>query len=202
MTRPPAPQRPYTGPPDKFTPGENKPIDRIVVHSTVSDCKPGGARAISRYFRSERAGGSAHYVVDPAEAVQSAWDSVICWHAPPNRHSIGVEMCDRPGPVPGQSVSAARRAALRRSWRWRRTEQRQMLRRTARLVAELCAHYDVPPWFRTAKQLRNGARGVTTHLEVSQAWGQSTHWDPGWWPRWWFMRMVRAEHKRIMGPHR
>jgi hypothetical protein len=201
MTRPPAPQRPYTGPPDKSSRGDNQPIDRIVVHSTVSDCKPGGARAISRYFRSEQAGGSAHYVVDPAEAVQSAWDSVICWHAPPNRHSIGVEMCDRPGPVPDQSVSAARRAALRRSWRWVRPEQQAMLRRTARLVAELCAHYDVPPWFRNARALRRGARGVTTHAEVSKAFGQSTHWDPGWWPRWRFMRMVRAEHKRIMAPH-
>jgi hypothetical protein len=200
MTRPPAPRRPYTGPPSKSSSGDNKPIDRIVVHSTVSDCKPGGARDISRYFRSPQAGGSAHYVVDPSEAVQSAWDSVICWHAPPNRHSIGVEMTDRPGPVP--TGSRARLATLRRSWRWARPEQRAMLERTALLVAELCAHYGVPPWFRSPRALRNGARGVTTHANVSKAWGQSTHWDPGWWPRWWFMRRVRAHHKRIMAPHR
>jgi hypothetical protein len=201
MTKPPAPSRPYTGPPDKRSAGSNKPIDRIVVHSTVSPCKPGGARDISRYFRSEQAAGSAHYVVDPAEAVQSAWDSVICWHAPPNRHSIGVEMCDMPGPVPGDSVSAARRKALRRVWRWRRPEQRDMLARTARLVAELCAAYDVPPRFVTATMLRKGMRGVTTHAEVSKAWKQSTHWDPGWWPRFAFMRRVRREHKAIMAPH-
>lgn len=196
--RPPAPDRPYTGPPSKSTPGDNKPIDRIVVHSTVSPCEPGGARNISRYFRSAQAGGSAHYVVDPQEAVQSAWDSVICWHAPPNRHSIGVEMCDIPGPIPGDNVSTARRKAMRRVWRWRRDNQLAMLRRTARLVAELCAAYGVPPRFLDAAALRKGQRGVTTHAQVSKAWRQSTHWDPGWWPRYRFMRWVRADHKRIM----
>ena len=198
MPRPPAPDRPYTGPPSKSTTGDNKPIDRIVVHSTVSPCEPGGARNISRYFRSPQAGGSAHYVVDPQEAVQSAWDSVICWHAPPNRHSIGVEMCDIPGPVPGDNVSTARRKAMRRVWRWRRDNQLAMLRRTARLVAELCAAYGVPPRFLDAAALRKGQRGVTTHAQVSKAWRQSTHWDPGWWPRYRFMRWVRADHKRIM----
>lgn len=201
MTRPPAPQRPYTGPPSKSSPGDNKPIHRVVIHSTVSPCEPGGARKISAYFRSDRAGGSAHYVVDPGEAVQSAWDSVICWHAPPNRGSIGVEMCDIPGPIPSGGLFGNLARRLRRSWRWARKPQRQMLRRTARLTAELCAHYDIPPRFRGVAGLRAGKRGVTTHANVSRAFGQSTHWDPGFWPQAMFMRWVRADYARIMRAH-
>jgi hypothetical protein len=173
-------------------------VTRIVIHGTVSPCRDGQARATAAYFQTVKRSASAHYVVDPGEAVQSAWDSVICWHAPPNRHSIGVEMCDIPGPVPGDRVSAARRKALRRVWRWRNDNQVAMLRRTARLVAELCAAYGVPPVFVDAAALRKGRRGITTHAQVSKAFRQSTHWDPGWWPRRRFMRWVRADHRAIL----
>lgn len=195
--RHPAPSPPYLGPAAKTSAGSNKPIHRIVVHSTVSPCEPGGARNIARYFRSSSAGGSAHYVVDPAEVVQVVYDSVIAWHAPPNPRSLGVEMCDMPGPVPNDRPGTARWKALRRAWRWRKENERRMLRRTAHLVAELCLAYDVPPRYVGSRQLRAGKRGVTTHHEVSQAWGQSTHWDPGWWPRRRFMRMVRQHHRAL-----
>ena len=187
--KPPSP--PYLGPPDKWSKGDNKPIRRVVIHSTVSPCEPGGARNIAAYFRSDAAGGSAHYVTDPGEVVQSAWDSLICWHAPPNAGSLGVEMCDIPGPVPNEKRGTARWKSLRRSWRWAKPNQRAMLKRTARLTAHLCLAYDVPTRFVGARGLRAGRRGVTTHASVSRAWGQSTHWDPGWWPRAWFMRLVR-----------
>lgn len=197
MSHFPAPAPPYLGPPFRSSGNDNKPIRRVVIHSTVSPCEPGGARRIAAYFRSSRAGGSAHYVVDPGEVVQAAWDSVVCWHAPPNAGSLGIEMCDIPGPVPDARPRSALWLKLRRSWRWVRPNQRRMLRRTARLTAELCLAYDVPMRFLTPARLRAGERGVTTHANVSAAWRQSTHWDPGWWPRWRFMRMVRAEGRAI-----
>lgn len=189
IVRPPAPR--YLGPPAHYSAGVNKPITRLVIHSTVSPCEPGGARQIAAYFRSESAGGSAHYVIDPEEAVQAAWDSVICWHAPPNQGSLGFEMCDIPGPVPGDKPGTARWRALRRVWRWRKAEQRAMLRRTAQLVAQAALAYDVPLRFLTVRQLRAGGHGITTHANVSKAFGQSAHWDPGWWPRRRFMWLVR-----------
>lgn len=187
--KPPAP--PYLGPPAHSSAGDNKPIRRIVIHSTVSPCEPGGARNIAAYFRRQDAGGSAHYVVDPAETVQSAWDSVIAWHAPPNSNSIGVEMCEVPGPLPGDSPGSARWKALKKSWRWVRPNQRAMLDRTARLTAQLALAYDVPLVFLSPDALRSGRRGITTHANVSAAWRQSTHWDPGFWPRRRFMGMVK-----------
>lgn len=193
-----APPNPdYVGPPDKFSEGDNKPITRVVIHSTVSRCEPGGARAIGAYFRSENAGGSAHYIIDPSEVVQSAWDSVIAWHAPPNPRSLGNEMCDIPGPVPGDKPGSAKWKAAKRSWRWVRPNQRKMLRRTARLTARQCLAYGIPIQFLKPADLRAGMRGITTHANVSAAWGQSTHWDPGFWPRRWFMRLVRKYAKQI-----
>lgn len=177
-TRYPAPSPRYAGPPAHSSGTDNKPIHRIVIHSAVCPCAPGWARKIAAYFRTDAAGGSAHYVVDPTEVVQAAYDSVVCWHAPPNRHSLGVEMCDQPSRLPG---------------RWVRANQKAMLRRTARLVAELCLAYDVPPVYVGRRALKAGKHGVTTHAAVSAAFKLSTHWDPGSWPRRSFMRMVQAE---------
>jgi hypothetical protein len=191
--KPPSPD--YYGPPARQSGNGNKPIHRVVIHSTVSPCEPGGARNIAAYFRSNTAGGSAHYVVDPTETVQAAYDSVVCWHAPPNSNSIGIEMCDIPGPVP--NGPPARLQQLRRSWRWVKPNQQAMLRRTARLTARLCLAYDVPVRYVGPRALRAGKHGITTHAAVSQAWHQSTHWDPGFWPRAEFMLLVRAHARRL-----
>lgn len=193
----PAPNPRYIGPPDKKSDGSNKPIKRVVIHSTVSPCEPGGAENIAQYFKGPSAGGSAHYVVDPKVVIQSAYDSVIAWHAPPNQYSLGIEMCDIPGPVPNAKRGTAAYKAAKRSWRWTRPNQREMLRRTARLTAQLCLAYDIPIQWLTPYKLRLGTRGITSHNNVSTAFKQSTHWDPGFWPRRWFMRMVREEAKKI-----
>lgn len=197
--KPPSPR--YVGPPAHSTYGQNKPIQRIVIHSTVSECRPGMAESIAEYFKSDRAGGSAHYVVDPTETIQAAYDSVICWHAPPNQHSIGIEMCDNPGVVPSAAPGSKLWDKLRSAWRWNNKYQKQMLKRTAKLTAQLCLAYDVPIQFLSPTKLKNGASGITTHNNVSEAWGQSTHWDPGWWPRRKFIRMVQDEAGRIRRNH-
>lgn len=197
MSRFPAPAPPYLGPPAHSSDGENKPVNRIVIHSTVSACKAGGARQIAAYFKSSSAGGSAHYVVDPGEVVQVAYDSVICWHAPPNQHSLGIEMCDTPGPVPDDKPATAAYKAARRRWRWRLPQQQQLLERTAQLTAELALAYRVPIRYVGPVRLRLGWRGITTHAAVSLAWRQSTHWDPGFWPRREFMRRVRRHAAQL-----
>lgn len=181
MTKAPSPI--YLGPAAHTSGPGNKPIKRIVIHSTVSPCEPGGARKIAAYFKTEASGGSAHYVVDPNEVVQCVYDDVIAWHAPPNEHSLGVEMCDTPS-----STSSAR---------WLLPNQIKLLNRTARLVARLCVTYDVPPVFLSPLSVKTGHHGITTHNNVSEAFGQSTHWDPGKWPKNAFMVLVNQNYKRI-----
>lgn len=181
---PPAPV--YLGPPFRKSAGSNKPVNRIVLHGTVSPTERGGARAIAAFFRSDRAGGSAHYVVDPGEVVQVTWDSVIAWHAPPNTRSIGVEMCDWVGAPPARSTPLPLS-------RWRDRPHTEMLERTARLVAQLCLANDIPVRILGPAGLRASRRGICEHSDVSQAWQQSTHWDLGYFPRRRFMRMVRHQ---------
>lgn len=192
---PPAPE--YVGPPFRYSDGNNKPIHRVVIHSTVSPCVEGGAQDIGAYFRSSKAGGSAHYVVDPGEVVQSAFDSVIAWHAPPNLNSLGIEMCDIPGPVPNDRPGTAAFKAAKRAWRWGNPNQLRMLNKTARVTARLCLSYGVPILFLDADTVRAGRRGITTHANVSKAFRQSVHWDPGFWPRRMFMALVRHHARRM-----
>jgi hypothetical protein len=197
----PAPDPEYLGPAAHTSYGHNKPIGRIVIHATVSPCIPGGAAAIAAYFRSPRAGGSAHYVVDPADVVQVVFDDTIAWHAPPNQHSLGIEMCDFPSSTaldhwetdPENAQHGTRKSPLR----WLEKNHRQMLRRTAHLTAQLCLAYGVPVKFLSAEQLRAGEHGITTHANVTKAFAESTHWDPGVWPKRAFMREVRRQVAKL-----
>lgn len=175
----PAPEPTYVGPVRHTGGKNNKPIKRIVIHGTTGAgaCTPGYARKIADYFKRTSRPASCHYIVDPAETLQAVYDSVVAYHAPPNTGSLGIEMCD--------SVEGPRE-------RWSDKNHRAVLDRTARLTAQLCLAYDVPVKFVGAASLKAGERGITTHLQVGKAWGQTSHWDPGAWPRHRFMTLVRA----------
>jgi len=145
------------------TSGPNGAITRVVLHATVSPCINGGARNVASYFQRADAGGLAHYVVDPNEVVRCADERVSTWHAPPNAGSIGVEMTDP------QTGSASR---------WQDVAHVQMLRRTAALLADICDRHSLPLVYVDAAGLKAGRRGITTHHQVSLAFGQSSHTDP------------------------
>ncbi len=190
--RPPSPV--YLGPAAHDSGPGNKPIQRIVMHCTVSPCVEGQARRTAAWFRDPDSRGSAHYVVDPGEVVQVVFDSVIAWHAPPNDGSIGVELCDALVSPEWDRAHAAR---------WRDENHTRMLRRASRLVARLALAYDVPIVRRSADDLRAGRRGITGHVDVSRAFGQSSHWDPGVTFPWRdFMQRVENRAEKIKRAHR
>jgi hypothetical protein len=184
--KPPSPPV-ISGHPKKHSGQGNRPIKRIVIHSAVMPCEVGRARQLGEWNRDGVGGGSWHYSVDPEHTFQCSYDSYICWHAPPNSNSIGIEMADWPTKV-----------GTAKTWRWRRENHKKMLARTARLTAHLCAAYDIPPKFIGWRGLRAGKKGITTHSHVSLAWRQSSHWDPGLWPRRKFMRMVNEHYMELM----
>jgi len=157
----------------------------IVMHSTVGPTGKGSARNIARYFASTSTVASAHYVVDAAETYQCVGDHTVAYHCGYNQDSIGVEMCDYP-----TTASKAR---------WNDANHKAMMQRTARLVAQLCLAYNINPYFVGVRGLKRGRRGITTHDAMSRAFRRSTHWDPGAWPRFRFMRAVRREMRRIKG---
>ncbi|GAA3172384.1 hypothetical protein GCM10010486_44730 [Nonomuraea roseoviolacea subsp. carminata] len=159
--------------------GTQTRVTRIVIHATVSPCVEGGARAVARYFQSAGAGGSAHYTVDPGEVVASVRENVVAYHAPPNTGSIGVELCD---PQKGSSA------------RWRDDEHEAMLRRAAALVRQVAARWDVPLRRLSVAQVKAGKAGICGHVDVSKAFGQTDHSDPGSGFPWdHFMELVRGD---------
>ena len=181
MVAPPAP--PYVGPAARHGDANNKPISRVVIHCTVSPCVPGGARNVARMFRTTTRPASAHYVVDPSDTVQVVYDSVVAYHAPPNQHALGIELCDmQSGPAD----------------RWQDGNHKAMLERAATLVAGLCAAYGVPVDKIGPDELRAGKHGICGHIDVSHAWGQTSHVDPEATPGFpWasFMDQIRAAGK-------
>ncbi|MGH3502320.1 MAG: N-acetylmuramoyl-L-alanine amidase [Nocardioidaceae bacterium] len=180
----PAPR--YIGPPRNHGGASNKPIHRIVMHSTVSPCEEGGARNIAHMFETTTRDASAHYIVDPGEVIQGLYDSYVGYHAPPNQHSLGVEMCEYPKHT--------------RKSRWFKDKDHvRMLKRAAKLVAQLCLAYDVPIQWVGGKELREGKHGITGHANVSWAWHETTHWDPGAFPHVEFVEMVQAEADKLQG---
>lgn len=156
----------------------NLPINRVVIHATVSPCERGGAVNIANYFASPSSGGSAHYVVDPGQIVRCLPDNIIGWHAPPNSNSIGVELtCTLANEGKGH---------------WGRANHQAMLRLAAKLVHDECRKHDIPMRKIGPRQLRRGVRGICGHDDVRDAWQQTTHWDPGpHFPWGQFIEMVR-----------
>ena len=156
----------------------------IVLHSTVGPTRRGSARNVAEFFARETGKTSAHYVVDAGEVIQSVKDHVVAYHCGYNQDSIGVEMCD--DPADGRGIR-----------RWDDRDHVQLEIRTARLVAELCLAYGIRPYYVGKLQLLAGLRGVTTHAVMSNTYHASTHWDPGTWRRYRFMRRVRRQVARI-----
>jgi hypothetical protein len=160
--------------------GDNLPASRVVIHGTVSATVPGGAVATARYFQSPNSGGSAPYVVDPNEIVQCATDNTICWHAPPNKGSIGVEFCDWVTLAAAQADPRWRgKSQAEFDARWALPEWDKMLRLGAGLVHTLCVKYGIPITKISVAQLLAGGHGICGHVDVSQAWHQTDHTDPG-----------------------
>lgn len=148
----------------RHDPGSNGPVTRLVIHATVSPCEKGGAKATARYFQSPGAGGAAHYVVDPYEIVACGTEDEKMSHAPPNAGSIGVELCD---PQTGDPN------------RWDDQAHTLMLAKAAHLAADICARHNLPIQWLSPQQLLAGDAGITSHANVSAAWHETDHTDPG-----------------------
>lgn len=172
--------------------GEDNLADlrRVVIHSAVMPNAPGAARRLGEWNRDGTTGGSWHYSTDADETYQCSYDRFVCWHAPPNRGSIGIEMAD--------GLDHKRIPNLLNRARWLLPRHARMLRRTARLTARLCLAYDLPLLLLTVEGARAGRKGIATHDTISRAFGESTHSDPGAWPSKRFLRLTRRYARHLI----
>lgn len=155
-----------------------RPVSLIVLHSMESQEKPETAENVARWFAGETAPmASAHFCIDSDSVVQCVRVQDVAWHAPgANHNGVGIEHAGR---------------AVQKREDWLDTYGRSMLELSARLVASICTRFQVPAIWRHADALRAGARGITTHLAVSRAFGRSTHTDPGpGFPLDWYIQRV------------
>ncbi len=163
-----------------FTVGRTSPVSLIVIHTAEVDCRVGAAAAVARYFAGPTAPqASAHYVVGPELVVQCVRESDTAWHAPgANPRAIGIELTAR---------------ATWSAEQWAAPEVEAMLARAAGVVAGICRRHGVPLEHIEAEALRMGVSGIPGHVDVSQAFHKSDHFDPGpHFPWAHFLVLVRA----------
>lgn len=163
--------------------GRQKP-KAIVMHGTVSSDNRGTARNIARWWNGPTSPkSSCHYVVDPGETIQCVGDHIVAYHCGYNYGSIGIELCDeQQGPAN----------------RWNDADSNAILRRAARLTAELCLAYDIAVKRPSIRDLKaKGPHGIYSHNESRLAFGNTTHTDPRDFPWGKFMRLVRKEIRAL-----
>jgi N-acetyl-anhydromuramyl-L-alanine amidase AmpD len=138
-------------------------IQFVVLHSMENGGYWGDAASVGRWWHGPGAPQtSAHYGVDPEGSVQYVQECDMAWAAGHHGNALGVhiELAGRAAwPVDEWPVSTIDNAA--------------------RLLADVCTRNEIPCVLLDAAALLAGTRGVTTHAEVSKAWKESDHVDPG-----------------------
>jgi hypothetical protein len=157
--------------------GGNLPPTRVVIHDMEYPLGKKGAEWCADYFHSGERIASAHYCVDADSVAQSVREADVAFHAPPNNHSIGIEQA---------GFSSMKRPD------WLGPECLPELKLSANLCADICKRHGIPVVFLSPDDLKAGKRGITTHNNVSLAFHQSTHTDPGPnFPIDWYLDRVR-----------
>lgn len=159
--------------------GSNGTINLVILHDEEYPQNNGSAAAITRLFSGAcppRNYGCAQYVVDVDSEEHVCADDHLTFNAPPNAGTVGIE---RDG-YASYSLD-----------QWNAPGAQMTTCRVAARTAELLVRHGLPVQWVTAAGQRAGQRGVSDHRSRSQAFGQSTHSDPGpAFPREQFMALV------------
>jgi N-acetyl-anhydromuramyl-L-alanine amidase AmpD len=149
-----------------FTRGRSNAIDVLVIHTMESPEKPDTAESVAHWFAGSTAPqASAHYCIDDNTVVQCVHDGDVAWHAPgANHNGLGFEHAGR---------------AAQSKHDWSDDYSAKMLDLSAQLVAEKCAEHHIPVVWLQPADLRAGRRGITGHVQVSDAFKRTDHRDPG-----------------------
>lgn len=156
--------------------------DTIVLHDMQAPEKDGTALGVARFFARQKPGSdgsSAHFCVDRTTIIQCVPAERIAWQAPgANRNGIGIEHA---------GYADQSRAE------WLDAYGVDMLTLSARLCAELCRHFNIPPDPVDVAGLRARKPGITVHRWVTEAFHKSNHSDPGEaFPLDWYLERVRS----------
>lgn len=127
----------------------------VVIHATANTAS---AEAEAAYAARRTDGVSAHFYVDGDSAIQALDTAVIAYGCFPtgNSRSVQFELCG----LNNQITDAT-------------------MRQAAPIVARACREFGLPIRKVSPAQLRDGVKGICGHLDVTLAWGEGDHTDPG-----------------------
>lgn len=127
----------------------------IVIHATDNTASD-EAEASYATHRPDQI--SAHFYNDEDSVIQGVRLSNIAYGCYPtgNGRSVQFELCG----LSGKLTDAT-------------------LRRIAPIVRRVCDRYGIPIRKVSPTDLRQGVRGICGHADVTLAWGEGTHTDPG-----------------------
>lgn len=136
----------------------------IVIHDTEGSEGRTSAEDGAAYDARRTDGTSTHFFVDADTVVQCVLTKDTANHAKSegNIRGIGFELCGRASQTQAQWLDGGLDLAL-----------------AAKYVAKCCRKWGIPARRLTVAQLRAGEKGICAHADVTAAWHQSTHTDPG-----------------------
>lgn len=139
----------------------------IVIHTTEGSEGPNSAEDGAAYDQRRTDGTSAHFYVDSDSIVQCVETTDEAHTARQTGNDIGIhlELCGKAG----QSAS-----------QWADPVSSATVENAAEVCRTLLGKYPNIPIVRlTPAQLRAGERGFCGHVDISNAFGESDHTDPG-----------------------
>jgi N-acetyl-anhydromuramyl-L-alanine amidase AmpD len=141
-------------------------IKWIVIHTTEGSEGSESAENGALYDQRRTDGTSAHFYVDSNSIVQCVKTADISHTArvTGNRHGIHIEICGRAGQSDNQ---------------WNDDVSVATLRQVALLCRTLLNKYSIPIVKLTTSQVASKRVGFCGHNNISDAFGESDHWDPG-----------------------
>jgi len=139
------------------------PIQGICIHTTENDFGV-PAENIARYQLTSRTG-SYHRIIDAAgRTLLANTDDWTTWSTANRGNDVLLHV---------SCVAWAK--STRAQW----LAQPKLLDAVATTVAEWSRKHRIPLVKITGADLRAGKRGVCGHADARDAWGITTHWDPG-----------------------
>lgn len=135
--------------------GNRSQTQCLVIHATDNTA---AATNEANYAKTRDDGVSAHFYSDEGTVIQALDTAVVAYGCFPtgNSRSVQFELVGR-----SNALSDA------------------TLRRIAPTVARACAEWGIPIRHVSPTDLRGGAKGICGHGDVTRAWGEGDHTDPG-----------------------
>jgi len=134
----------------------------IAEHTTESE---GGNTSVLGYLKRTQAGSYQTMIDFDGEEVRMVPDDKQAWAAMNQGNRRGLHTC------------AMGKAEWSRD-RW--LQEGKLLERTAMRWAEWSRLHDIPLVKIGPEQVANGERGVCGHIDITNAFHESDHWDPGY----------------------